>query len=588
MDTISVRYGISPKQHGGIDSACVRRSVAQRGTACHSGAAQLGFLGFLGSLGVWTAIELNQATEITPGMKSLHLAWYDVALAGDCIPRRELLTGPGCIRPGLLASPTPAGIIFVFGSTHYQPKEWGGLATYIDEGMPRQVQGNELLTASGIPSLFILTPAPVSNDIPKANMWPIRLHTWLQALILTGLLVPVSFTFPLGGLDYDGSILTNDTAGATAFNDALNSQSIRRRGVIDFYENVGIVCDHRQFGPLLEIAWSDAVHIMENMIQHLDLIFGMYQDDHSGKLKPEKIPHASRTYDEHNAWMSYNTIISRIYYGAKNEAKNAEGMKRLKFTRDAAVSVLKKYKEYQEGQKSGDRHIHVLCTEKGLYDTRNSDRETYEESHPGKSRYDDGAVWIIQRRYGPSRDDGEVWVRKKGVCGDGSTKKEMYDVPTKAMRAYVYGPAEPKLLNEVMMFCPHKFNSWEIFERKAIAANIHYGDLHVPIGSKATAAQKASVSTLMAKDSTYDPKNNKDSSHMIPWLGSFLVTTLLHEAMHSNVLAGAEYHLGQEKHIGHKGAEAFSMYAMAVYNNAVFWHRGYMPYPADSWLDKVA
>ncbi|KAK7917893.1 hypothetical protein PG985_009767 [Apiospora marii] len=197
----------------------------------------------------------------------------------------------------------------------------------------------------------------------------------------------------------------------------------------------------------------------------------------------------------------------------------------------------------------------------------------------------------------------------------------MYDVPTKAMRAYIYGPAgEPKLLNEVMMFCPHAFNRWEIFERKAIAANIHYGDLHVPIGSKATAAQQASISTLMAKDGEYDPEKSKDSRHMVRWIGSFLVTTLLHEAMHAYALAGAEYKLkdlfcytrgkvsdihpgcmkdlangkqlsfekDKEVYTGHTGAEAFAMYAMTVYNNALIWYRGYVPYPADSWLDKAS
>lgn len=102
------------------------------------------------------------------------------------------------------------------------------------------------------------------------------------------------------------------------------------------------------------------------------------------------------------------------------------------------------------------------------------------------------------------------------------------------MMAYVSGPAgNSKLEDEIMVLCPHKHYDWTKFETEAMATGRDYRDLHVPIGSQPTAAQKAAASTLAA-----DLPMNK-------WLGGFLVNTILREAMHSEVMAGARYHLSK-------------------------------------------
>jgi hypothetical protein len=62
------------------------------------------------------------------------------------------------------------------------------------------------------------------------------------------------------------------------------------------------------------------------MIAHLELALSMFQP--SGELLPNKHGKASRTFDEQNAFMSYQRFIAQSYFGV-GDARNQAGYNKM-------------------------------------------------------------------------------------------------------------------------------------------------------------------------------------------------------------------------------------------------------------------
>lgn len=120
------------------------------------------------------------------------------------------------------------------------------------------------------------------------------------------------------------------------------------------------------------------------MVEHLNLAISLYDEDGSGNLKQSKAERSQRTFDEQNAWASYNIMISRIY--ARNAApnENKEGLDKLKGTRDLAETIKSQYEAYREGRsvrwtRGGFPYINIFCSDTELYSATNSAGLTYSE-----------------------------------------------------------------------------------------------------------------------------------------------------------------------------------------------------------------
>ncbi|KFY38199.1 hypothetical protein V494_04456 [Pseudogymnoascus sp. VKM F-4513 (FW-928)] len=389
----------------------------------------------------------------------------------------------------------------------------------------------------------------------------------------------------------------------TSFNDTLDGRSLKEREVF-------FTCGDPNFSPLLAEAIQDAERIMQNMIDHLELAISLYDEDASGELKADKRTRTQRTFDEHNAIMTYSMVISKIYFGPGN-GLNESGLEKLKGTRDLAKTMHSQYSAFIAGQpvrwvRGGFPYLTIYCDDAEVYSERNSRGLTYTEATGNAStKVSNGKTlyWINQRR--GVENGGEAWLLRDAVCalqpGTGQTRFGI--VPANPnISAYVY-PPDKTVIEETMVFCPTKFDEWTTIEASRIASGLHHRNLHVDIGSHPTDAQNAAALRLLAEPdftTNVPPRSFR-------WLSDPLVATFIHESAHGFAFTGTGNTLidvlckkgtPDEQTTtspsclaqvardleGHRDAEAFAMYAMATWANAVFWAR-FKPLGRDTYTD---
>ncbi|RGP69174.1 hypothetical protein FSPOR_4889 [Fusarium sporotrichioides] len=312
------------------------------------------------------------------------------------------------------------------------------------------------------------------------------------------------------------------------------------------------------------------------MVDHLDLAIGLYRNDGSGELRPEKLASNQRTFDEHNAFATYRAFITNHYAGVNAEG-NREGFEKLKYTRDTGeddslfsdTGALLYWVLMKSATQEG-RETWVLRKKVCDADPNNPDYDTADDSS------DDS-----------SDDDSD------GGSGDGLLKR--FGVPVgEGLNAYTY-KAIYGAVEETMVFCPAYHERWIKVESERLASGKHYRDLHVGIGKEPTDDQKAAASALLADPDFQEGKNM--ITRGISWLGDFLVQVLIHESTHAEAFTGVgnalvdvlcrppEKSTNQEpwhttslsclravvrgddivigeRNQGHKDAEGFAMYAM--------------------------
>jgi hypothetical protein len=68
------------------------------------------------------------------------------------------------------------------------------------------------------------------------------------------------------------------------------------------------------------------------MVEHLDLLLGLYDDARPGELKENKRQRIDKTFDEANAFYSYGMYVNFMYNGP-DDAENLAGLQRIKHTK---------------------------------------------------------------------------------------------------------------------------------------------------------------------------------------------------------------------------------------------------------------
>ncbi|KAL3590843.1 hypothetical protein FPOAC2_13045 [Fusarium poae] len=328
---------------------------------------------------------------------------------------------------------------------------------------------------------------------------------------------------------------------------------------------------------------------MANMVDHLDLAIGLYRNDGSGELRPEKLASNQRTFDEHNAFATYRALISNHYTGVNAEG-NREGLARLKYTRERAKTISDQLYKYLDGTpvrwtRGGFPYVNFYCNDNQVLARRNSEGRTYTEdtgeddsvfTNTGARLY-----WVLMKQ--ATQKGRETWVMRKAVCDadpddpdydtaddasdDGSDDSsdngsdssdddsedgsdngsdngpddsdedlpKRFGIPVeKRLNAYTY-KAIFGAVEETMVFCPAYHERWLKIEADRLASGTHYRNMHVGIGKKPTDEQKTSASLLLA-DPDFDPKSKVRRG--ISWFGDFLVQVLIHESTHAEAFTG--------------------------------------------------
>ncbi|KAI1857172.1 hypothetical protein JX265_011373 [Neoarthrinium moseri] len=392
----------------------------------------------------------------------------------------------------------------------------------------------------------------------------------------------------------------------TTFNGSLASRSLVKR---DVYND----CD----GPhanLLKKSIEDSNNIMANMVAHLDLAIGLYQDDGSGELRDDKRRRDQRTFDENNAILSYNMFIAKSYFGP-GHASNRDGYNKLLGTRSLANFLSGQLKRYINGSPlfSGPDNLPLIrlhCSDADAYSETDQEGRTYTQAsgriQPVKVNGND--IYYVNQNVGGATfgtEESYVWVPRLKVCdvGDGATTR-LGGVPVDpGISAYTYTDSAP-LKEEIMVFCPASLGKWAATESERSASKVHYRDLHVEMGAQPTDAQIELAKSL---------KPGENDAENISWLSSFMAQTVIHESTHSRALSGSrdvtlkdvyckENGVTTQTHTdpgclqriakgdpgtldengkaqGHLDAQLFSMYAMAVYVNTITWASGHRAKP---------
>ncbi|KUI58196.1 hypothetical protein VP1G_05509 [Cytospora mali] len=355
------------------------------------------------------------------------------------------------------------------------------------------------------------------------------------------------------------------------------------------------------FSDLMATALQDANDIMLNMVAHLELAVALFNG--SGELIPSKVARASRTFDEQNAIMSYRAFIANSYFGAGN-ASNPAGYAKLVNTFNLAKTVQTQFANYLSGTsvpwtRNGIPYLYIFCTDEDLYSATNQEGLTYTED-TGYANPQGSIYWVSASQV--TEGNGNVWDPLRGVCdlGDGATGRFLNPtVPIlTGVKAYTAG-AHFGLIEEKIVFCPAYHARWEAYDATTIQSGLHYRNMHVAIGDTPTTQQATYASTLAT------------GRRNIAWFQDFVVKTLIHEATHAVAfvtpantklvdigctftvngvqqtqttvdpgclmgVANGTYGLDANGNAqGHKDAEAFATYAMAVWLNNVYWYTSY-------------
>ncbi|KAL4739546.1 hypothetical protein BDV11DRAFT_169960 [Aspergillus similis] len=405
-------------------------------------------------------------------------------------------------------------------------------------------------------------------------------------------------------------------ASPLAVNEISVTDALIARSALEKRE-VFYSCNNQHFSTYLSQAIPDARKIINNAVEHLNLALSLYNEDGSGRLKTTKDDRKKRTFDEHNAWATYSQFIAKLKWPDDDEnglAKSKAGIEKIKGTRDLAKALVKQYDNYLAGRsvpwtRGGIPYIRIYCDDGDFLSERDSQGRTYTEATGYQDWFYDESTdtrfVMVSRSEGPEMNRKEVWVPRAGVCalqpGAGQTRFGGVTV-LEGAKAYVSYPIFG-LVEEAMTFCPMNFDSWTTVEDDRTARGIHWRDMHVEIGEDLSDAQSTAVETLLAR-----PEISATVSHSkgIKWLSNFLVSTFIHESTHAQAFVGGTNTLidikcaktgfvttvpgcmasaakgedaldGDGNPQGHKDAEAFAIYAMAMYNNAVHWYK-YRPY----------
>ncbi|OTB00923.1 hypothetical protein M426DRAFT_65039 [Hypoxylon sp. CI-4A] len=322
----------------------------------------------------------------------------------------------------------------------------------------------------------------------------------------------------------NGDILFN---GTSFIDSLLHDRSLSKREIFDY-------CDG-DFSDTLSQGINDAYDIISNAVDHLNLAISIFKDDDSGELNPEKTDRKQRTFDEHNAFVSYHRIVTKFYQ--KEDADfNKAGLAKLKGTRDLATTLKDQYRKYLDGAnvpwtREGFPYLTMYCNDADLYYEKNDAGKTYSEANgPNNNIY-----WVGQSKGAPlvGPNQGYLWIPRLAVCdaGDGATTR--FGVPVeKGISAYVYG-AIYGLIEESMVFCPSKQPGWIDIENERTASGVHYRNMHVKIGEEPTDAQKTLANTLLGIDQID-----------IQWLSKFVTETFIHESTHAEAFVGPGNKLG--------------------------------------------
>ncbi|KAL2861824.1 hypothetical protein BJX68DRAFT_260626 [Aspergillus pseudodeflectus] len=320
-------------------------------------------------------------------------------------------------------------------------------------------------------------------------------------------------------------------------------------------------------------------------MEHLNLALSLYDEDGLGRLKTTKDVRTKGTFDEHNAWATYSQFIAKLKWPDDDEnglAKSKAGIEKIKGTRDLAKALV--YDNYLAGRsvpwtRGGIPYIRIYCDDGNFL----SESDSHQRSATGYQDwfYDEKTETrfvMVSRSEGLETNRKEVWVPRAG--------------------AYVSHPIFG-LVEEAMTFCLVNFDSWTTVEDERTARGIHWRNMHVEVGEELSDAQSTAVETLLARP---DISATVSHSKGMKWLSTFLVSTFIHESTHAQAFVGGTNALiditcaktgfvtivpgcmasaakgedaldGDGNPQAHKDAEAFAIYAMAMYNNAVHWYK---------------
>ncbi|KAM6517575.1 hypothetical protein FSOLCH5_008539 [Fusarium solani] len=340
-------------------------------------------------------------------------------------------------------------------------------------------------------------------------------------------------------------------------------------------------CGNSAISPLLAQTIQDAKDIMSNMVDHLDLAIGLYRNDGSGELRPDKLTSSQRTFDEHNAFASYRAFISTHYTGA-NAPGNLEGFETLRGTRKLAQTITDQLEKYLNGEpvrwiRGGFPYINLYCNDNKVLSRTNSNATGNDDTVITESG--DYLYWVLQKS--ATLDGKESWVQRKLVCDvdpddpdydsdedpdsdsdddtDDEEDSELDDSPddgpdngpvakTKTrfgvpvgdgLNAYTY-KALYDTVEEIMVLCPSYHAQWLQVDYERSVASMHYRNLHVDVGQEPSDVQKQAAHDLLAK-----PDFHGEEKRGIKCLGDFLVQVFIHESTHAEAFTGGGNTLGQ-------------------------------------------
>ncbi|KAL2836454.1 hypothetical protein BJY01DRAFT_238255 [Aspergillus pseudoustus] len=329
------------------------------------------------------------------------------------------------------------------------------------------------------------------------------------------------------------NLVDEDAVFNNTVDSVLSRRSLRKR-------DVWFDCENTEFRPMLQQALQDAIPIIENMIDHLDLILGLYVNGNSGELKASKATREQRTFDENNAILSYNMIVSKIYFGAGN-LDNIDGLQRVRSTRNTANGILFQFRAYAAGtvtplQPNGRRDVAIYCDQAEYLSDRDHLGRTYYQGVNGR--------WYLSQRDGINLALGRetYWVPKVEVCSltgvPGETR--FGAVPTlPGMKAH-WLPVQKDIedtevvVEESITFCPLHFKDWIETERTRTQNRLHWRNMHVPIGSNPTPDQQQLIEQLLG----LPVMSATARIGGMKWLSNFVVQTLIHESTHAPSFLG--------------------------------------------------
>ncbi|KAL6867179.1 hypothetical protein J3F83DRAFT_740306 [Trichoderma novae-zelandiae] len=377
-----------------------------------------------------------------------------------------------------------------------------------------------------------------------------------------------------------------------------NRTSIFSRGKQD----VIMGCTNSKFLDLIEDGFVVAESITANTLEHLDLLFSLFEPDESGRLRPEKMEKSQRTFDEDNVFSAYNFFIRRLYDPDKPEL-HKDAFQAMRETRALATTMHEAISKWNAGEsRPGFPNLQVYCDEDEYLKEKMPDGTTFVEGRPYRKNPDSHGQYTLARK---ASDSGDMpgtfqWFRVYVVCAQrpGQTHRTFEGdlrVPTdQTWLAYVDSGGGNRF-DPVMTFCPMAFPSWEAREVKRLTDGLDIQRLNVPIGGTPTEYQKAALEKLI------------DERSDLSWLGEGFVATLLHELSHAaaftppgRTLLDIECVKGPEEAStagssdclamvakgedgldddglpqGHKDAEAFAIFNMAMWVNSATWWRAY-------------